>query len=378
MLINELPDDCLLAIFDQINNLHHLIACFKVCHKWSHLIAKRAKKVKYFRDYRARRPDYSPDYVYYRDRDLIDVAGLSSLFPNLIIAAFSNRFQSEVKFEDIIASVRKHEPLKEMITSCRLAMEGCCDKLKMLATECSEPRILRNCSSMKLLRIFGTLDDLKEDAQYLPNLERLLLLINGSYFDGLVLEKLKVVVMSSNVFNLGANFYGFQFMDLCPNLQSAHITINSSTVLVDETLKHESLQDLVIHCEHYGQICDDLERVLMKYPNLKHLALRRLINLKDEHIKQLVDILPNLVIFDVRGCRGVTQRAANYVQNCFERNGRSTKFYFNGNHDEIKPDWPQLYTKRQQICRGFDFMERFFLKYRSIIGRDRRLKIRYT
>ncbi len=29
MLINELPDDCLLAIFDQFNNLHHLMACYK-------------------------------------------------------------------------------------------------------------------------------------------------------------------------------------------------------------------------------------------------------------------------------------------------------------------------------------------------------------
>ncbi|XP_025016607.1 uncharacterized protein LOC107361811 [Tetranychus urticae] len=328
MLINELPDDCLLAIFDQFDNLYHLIACFKVCVKWSHLIVKRAKKVKYFTDYRARRPNYSPDYVYYRDRDLIDVAGLSTLFPNLIVAGFSDRFQSEVKSVDIAAFVRKHEPLKVMITSC-VAMEECCGKLEMLATDCFKPGVLTN----------------------------------GSYFDGLVLEKLKVVVMHSNVINLGTTFYGFQFMASCPNLQSAHITINSSTVLVDETLKHECLQDLVIYCVHYGQIWDDLKRALMKYPNLKHLALRNLRRIDDEHIKQLLDILPNLVIFDVRGAHGMALEDANYVQNYFERNGRSTKFYHDRNHHEIKSDWPQLYTKRQEICRGFDFMESFFLKY---------------
>ncbi|XP_015783890.1 uncharacterized protein LOC107361567 [Tetranychus urticae] len=187
------------------------------------------------------------------------------------------------------------------------------------------------------------------------------------------IEKAQSSCNALKCFNLGTTFYGFQFMDSCPNLQSAHITIDSSTVLVDETLKHESLQDLVIHCEHYGQIWDDLKRALMKYPNLEHLALRRLCGIEDEDIKQLVDILPNLVIFDIRGVRGNAVRAANYVQNYFERNGRSTKFCFNGNHHEIKSDWPQLYTKRQEICRGFDFMERFFLKYRlmSLDGRSK-------
>ncbi|XP_015783810.1 uncharacterized protein LOC107361486 [Tetranychus urticae] len=183
MLINELTDDCLLAIFDQFDNLYHLIVCFKVCVKWSHLIVKRAKKVKYFIANRSPLPNYLPDYVYYRDRDLIDVAGLSSLlFPNLIVAEFSDRFQEKVYCSDIEAFVRKHEPLKGMITSCRVAMEECCDKLEMLATECSEPRILRNCSSMKQLSIFDyTLDDLKEDVQCLPNLERLQRILNGEY-----------------------------------------------------------------------------------------------------------------------------------------------------------------------------------------------------
>uniref|UniRef100_T1K8S4 F-box domain-containing protein n=1 Tax=Tetranychus urticae TaxID=32264 RepID=T1K8S4_TETUR len=335
MLINELPDDCLLAIFDQFNDLHHLIACFKVCLKWSHLIAKRAKKVKYLMDYRARVLNYSPDYVYYRDRDLIDVAGLSSLFPNLI-----------VKF------IRKHEPLREMITSCRVAVEECCDNLEMLAIDCSKPGILQNCICSKQLSIRDdTLFNLESEAQYRQNLERLQIILNGSYLNGPVLEKLKVVVMHSNVANLGMTFYGLQFMDSCPNLQSAHITINSTTLLVDETLKHESLQDLVIHCRNCP-VC----------------------HIEDEDIKQLLDILPNLVIFDIRGNEFENAvRAAKYVQNYFERNGRSTKFYHNRNHHKIKSDWPQLYTKRQKICRGFDFMERFFLKYplKSLDGRSK-------
>ncbi|XP_025016613.1 uncharacterized protein LOC112538844 [Tetranychus urticae] len=187
MLINELPDDCLLAIFDQFNDLHHLIACFKVCLKWSHLIAKRAKKVKYLMDYRARVLNYSPDYVYYRDRDLIDVAGLSSLFPNLIIAEFSERFQRKsyvYRCEHILEFIRKHEPLREMITSCRVAVEECCDNLEMLAIDCSKPGILQNCICSKQLSIRDdTLFNLESEAQYRQNLERLQIILNGEYIN---------------------------------------------------------------------------------------------------------------------------------------------------------------------------------------------------
>uniref|UniRef100_T1L4T2 F-box domain-containing protein n=1 Tax=Tetranychus urticae TaxID=32264 RepID=T1L4T2_TETUR len=353
MLINELPDDCLLTIFDQFNDLHHLIACFKVCVKWSHLIAKRAKKVEYFRGFIHILINLLIEEIFiFRLLYLIDVASLSSLFPNLIVAEFSEKFQEKLKFEDIAVFVRKHEPLKGMITSC-VAMEDCSDKLEMLAPECSELGILQERIRF---RQFGIRDfclvDFKSDARYRQNLERLQILINGSFLNGPVLEKLKVVVLSSYGFDLGNIFYGFQFLDSCPNLQSAHITINSRTVLVDETIKHECLQDLVIHCSSY------------KCPNLKHLALRRQGSMRDEHIEQLVHILPDLVIFDIRGCFGVTQRAVNYVQNYFERNGRSTKFYWKGNRHEIASDWPQLYTKRQEICQGFDFMERYFLEYR--------------
>uniref|UniRef100_T1K8V0 F-box domain-containing protein n=1 Tax=Tetranychus urticae TaxID=32264 RepID=T1K8V0_TETUR len=257
MLINELPDDCMLAIFDQFDNLYHLMACYKVCLKWSHLIAQRIKKVKYFLDYYAYLPDYSPDYVFYRDRDLIDLA---------------------VKFEDIVAFVRNHESLKGIITYSLEVMEQCCDKLEMLATKFSEARILRNCSSMKQLHINDyTLDDFER-----------------------------------------------------------------------------------AYCNN--KIWSDLKRTLMKYPNLKHLSLRSPEYITDEHIKQLVNMLPNLVIFDVSRCDGVTQRAADYVANYCKRNDRSTKFYFNGNRHEIQLDWPWLSTKIEKISRGFDFMKHCFLK----------------
>ncbi|XP_025018239.1 uncharacterized protein LOC107368281 [Tetranychus urticae] len=344
---------------------HHL------CHKWSPLIAQRIKKVKYFLDYYAytfahspaHSPDYSHDYVFYRDRDPIDLAGPRTLFPNLIVAEFSDSFSVKVKFEDIVAFVRNHESLKGIITSSSGIMEEYCDKLEMLASDSIKSWILMNYSSLKQLALFGgTLHNLERAAHYLPNLERLHTLFYDSYHNGPVWEKLKVVELATTPDSSCEIFYGFQFMDSCPNLQSAHISVISGALFVDETLKQASLQDLVIDFYYNGQIWNDLKRTLMKYPNLKHLSLRSPKYMTDEHIKQLVNMLPNLVIFDVSRCGGVTQRAADYVKDYCKRNGRSTKFYFNGNRHEIQLDWPWLSTKIEKISRGFDFMKHCFLK----------------
>ncbi|XP_025017870.1 uncharacterized protein LOC112539514 [Tetranychus urticae] len=157
-------------------------------------------------------------------------------------------------------------------------------------------------------------------------------------------------------------YYGFQFMDSCPNLQSAHIHLRFYHIFVDESLKHESLRDLVIEFYFSDFNWDEFKRLSTKYPNLKHLALRNNNSLKNKHVEQLVTILPNLVLFDVRGCPKVTQEAANYVQDYNKQHGRSIKFYFDENYHEVQSDWPHLSTKYEKISQGFDFMKNCFLK----------------
>ncbi|XP_025016599.1 uncharacterized protein LOC107361810 isoform X2 [Tetranychus urticae] len=350
MLINELPDDCLLAIFDCVNNLDDLMNCFKVCVGWSQLIAKRTKKVKYILGIKR-----------------IDGTCLSTLFPNVKIAQFSYTLLRKVKLEDIVAFIRHQKSLKGLIHSLSEPIEKYCSKLEMVCLS-RKSNILPNGSGIKQLLIWwSTLRDFARDAHNFPNLERLHLHIQDTYPDryyhGPVLEKLKIVELDTFC-PYDIIFYGFQFMDSCPNLQSAYIFTTNRCLFVDETIKHECLQDLAIEFNYNGGIdWNDLKRLSMKYPNLKHLALRKLNDLKDEHIEQLVHILPNLVLLDVRGCRGVTQKAADYVQDHCKRYGCSIKFYFNWDQiNEIKSDWPQLYTKGQRICRGFDFMKHCFLK----------------
>ncbi|XP_025016592.1 uncharacterized protein LOC107361690 isoform X5 [Tetranychus urticae] len=357
MLINELPDDFLMAIFEYVNDLDDLINCYKVCTKWSHLIPERTKKVKYFME----DPGYASDYVYYQGRDLIDGTCLSTLFPSLIMAEFSFIFDLKAKFEDTVAFVRNQESLKALMIYKET--DEYCDKLEMLSLTFVEKSFLRNVSSVKQLYILYAHLDFFSDAHYFQNLERLHILLEDKQYDGPVLEKLKVVELGFTA-DEKTNYYGFQFMDSCPNLQSAHISVQGNLLCVNETLKHERLQDLVLH--FMDQIeWDGFEGVFRKYPNLKHLRLKGKLFLQDENIEQLVNILPNLVLLDVSGCIGlpiVSNRAADYVTNYCARHGRSIKFYYDENRHEIKSDWPQLSTKIEKISRGFDFMKHCFLK----------------
>uniref|UniRef100_T1KAB6 Uncharacterized protein n=2 Tax=Tetranychus urticae TaxID=32264 RepID=T1KAB6_TETUR len=362
MSFNEIPDDCLLAIFDYIVNLDDLINCFKVCVKWSNLIAERTKKVKYLIGKR----DYSSDYVYYQGSRRIDSTYLGTLFTNLKIAELSPKL--DYKVEDAIKFVRKQESLKGLINRFVVPIEKYCGKLEMLSVANINPKNLRNSSRIKQLVIWSySLAALERDAHHLANMERLKIQIHvpDTYYDGPVLEKLKILELSSLSFCDADFFHGFQLMDSCPNLQSAHISMNTNTWFFDETFKHEFLQDLVL--QFYGlddenDNWNNLKRLFKKFPNLKHLALKGHCIITDEHIEQLVHILPNLVLLDVSECQGVTQRAADYVKDYCKRYGRSIKFYFNGNRDEIDSDLPQLSTKHEAISRGFDFMKHCFRK----------------
>uniref|UniRef100_T1K8R6 F-box domain-containing protein n=1 Tax=Tetranychus urticae TaxID=32264 RepID=T1K8R6_TETUR len=351
-VLNELLDDCLLAIFDKINNLDDLINCYKVCVKWCHLIAVRTKKVKYFMAEPAK-TEFSTDYVYYEGRCRIDVTCLSLLFPNLIIVQFSKDFYFGVNFGDVVTFVRNLESLKAIITSSREEIEKYCDKFEMLSTKFIEPHFLQNCLSLKQLHIQNAYHFFKRKSRFFPNLERLHIDAIDSfpdrYYDGPVLTKLKILELALYS-NSDSVIYVFQFMDSCPNLQSAHLRLNSHRFFVDETLKHKFLQDLVIDFIDHEISESQTSFVTVHWEH------------KDEHIEQLVRILPNLVLLDIFLCPGVTQKAADYVTDYCKRYGRSLKFYFDDNFNEIKSDWPQLSTKTEKMGRCFDFMEHCFLK----------------
>uniref|UniRef100_T1KXF5 F-box domain-containing protein n=1 Tax=Tetranychus urticae TaxID=32264 RepID=T1KXF5_TETUR len=359
MFINELPEECLLIIFGSINELDDLLNCYKVCRKWSHLIAERTRKVKYltvviivnkftlkqfiFSEHEGDWPDRKPfpsyplNHVYYRTEEPIDGTCLSTLFPNLIIKPLKGLIHQFVYGDSIF------EYFVE---------------LEMLSYDCIGAFIGQTCANIKQLKIKDfTVSDSFSDYEHGCQ--------DGPY-GGPIFRRLKILELFFTCYADTSINYGFQFMDSCPNLQSAHVYFESNRIYVDESIKHKSLQDLVIEFyEPYWKEninWNELERLFTKYPNLKHLALWSYKSLENEYVERFVRVLPNLVLLAVRGCPKVNKNAVNYVQDYNRRHGRAIKFYFDENQHEIQSDWPQLSSKREKISQGFDFMKHCFLK----------------
>ncbi|XP_015782273.2 uncharacterized protein LOC107360167 isoform X4 [Tetranychus urticae] len=356
MLINELPDDCLLTIFDCIQDLTDLVNCFKVCEKWRNLVV-RTKKVKYFID----QPN-SPDSVCHLSDEPVDVTFLSKWFPNLRIVDVLLKTPKE----DIAKLIRGTESLKG-IMCYGYSDFALSTNIEMLSISFIHPDIdlkqIKINETVKQINFWNsTLGEFKEVAHYFPNLERVKINIRclldyvpyGS--NDSVLENLKIVESAE----YSDTCSSFVFIDLCPALQSAHLKIASQYLTVNDSIKCTNLQDLVIE---FGQPIEwnDIWRLMSKYPNLKHLAIKGTY-LRAEHIKQLILILPKLILLDAREAYKVTQEAANHVQDYCEQHGRSIKFYFKKDDKQIEADWPQILNRPKKICRGFDFMEHCFFK----------------
>ncbi|XP_025016319.1 uncharacterized protein LOC107360689 [Tetranychus urticae] len=359
MLINELPDDCLLAIFDYIHILEDLINCFEVCEKWRNLIVGRTKRVKYV----SVAWHCSSDSVFNRVNRPFDVTCLSKLFPNLRIFDFTNSFYllSKVPIEDITKLIRDSESLKGIIWDKNLEFKiPQNSNLEMLSTGFINPNINSIYETVKQLNLCNfTLREFKEVAHCFPNLERLNIKSSEDttdFSDGQVLENLKIVELADS----NDTSCSFDFMDSCPALQSAYIEVNFVRFTCFYAKKHVNLQDLVLEFRVPNK-WKDLSICISKYPNLKHLAIRNAY-LRDEDIKQLILILPKLALLDVRATRGVTQEAADHVQDYCKQNGRSIKFYFKADDKQIESDWPQILNRLDKVCRGFDFMEHCFFR----------------
>ncbi|XP_025018296.1 uncharacterized protein LOC112539766 [Tetranychus urticae] len=365
MLINELPDDCLLTIFDYIQDLRDLINCFKVSKNWRIKIVERTKKLQYLID----QPNYSSDYVYLHLKEPIDVKCLSKLFPNLRIAEFSYQLNGGAPIEDMVRLIINSNSLKGIIFDCDNHLEfGLVPEnanLEMLSTGYIYPKMSGIYENVKQLHLWNyNLGLFESVAHCFPNLERLQIYatedLSEQYSDAPVLANLKILEMGLPLNDWANICCSFKFMDAYPALQSAYIKIDSRTITFNHLITRDNLRDLVI--QFYQPIeWNELSRCMLKYPNLKHLALRGT-SLKDEHIMQLILILPKLTILDIRKSYGVSQEADNYVRDYCEQYGRSIKFYFKPFDERIKSDRPQLLNRPEKICRGFDFMEHCFFK----------------
>ncbi|XP_015784545.1 uncharacterized protein LOC107362061 [Tetranychus urticae] len=367
MNIDNLPDDCFLYIFKHFYRFETLMNCASVCKRWKYLVLERLKNVKYLSD-SWQGGGYPARYTIFLEADVR--LELLEWFPKLKILDierdFDKDFISNVKVKGLqlaynyyidLEDVTCHNPSLEMLSISHFC--------SFFANEIQGP-------TLKQLYVECLVSDFASYAKYFPNLKRLHIQKYGSFmtdafadrrYTGPVLEKLEIleIIFYLDQHGMLDNYHGFSLADHCPALKSAfHYIQTDEEFFVNSGIKNHFLQDLVLQFNE-PQGWPVLRRILSKYPNLKHLAIRGNPGISDENIPELLELLPRIILIDIRYSPKVTEKSTEYIDWYCRRHNRSISFYYQ-KRPLITKKWPHLSTKRVRIGRGFDFMKYCFLR----------------
>lgn len=151
-------------------------------------------------------------------------------------------------------------------------------------------------------------------------------------------------------------FPGIYLMDFCPKLESAHFFIWNDSIVINEDKLHNNLKDLVIENRNLHEVrirnsyclfCIDclififilfqydynvnlrfssIRRILVKCPNIEHLAIRFNDLLKDEHVMEIVKMMKHLEILDCHGCPKLTTQLITKINNYSHQHNRQINY----------------------------------------------------
>ncbi|XP_053201263.1 uncharacterized protein LOC128386280 [Panonychus citri] len=370
MSLNDLPDNCLWKILENFHGIKQLIRLYKVCSRWSDLIAPKLNQVKYLQVMKYKKRDYVDKNISWmkyetdwRNYNLIE------LFPNLkIIEVLS---YSHFRVVDLPRILKNNPQIKGVIGNKELSRVGYLENIEMFAArfriKFNYKKVFRPNQLKQVRCYYFLMDDLPSFIEYFPNLKRLNLQLynyEGYYYgkdvfyNGPNLSSLKILELRTN--DLVEKCTVFHFMDFCPSLESAFIhcwTLN--VCVIDESIKNYNLRDLVI--EPSGRFSwPSLRRLLSKFPNLHHLGIRFMIEIDDNNLEELIKLLPELKILDLRGCKKVTHKSADFLSKYCVKEKKSIRIYYDCENEPA--EWPKLHTPRESIVFGFDFMKHCFYK----------------
>ncbi|XP_053204449.1 uncharacterized protein LOC128388983 [Panonychus citri] len=150
-------------------------------------------------------------------------------------------------------------------------------------------------------------------------------------------------------------------MDFCPSLESAFIGYRAKDIYVNESIKNYNLRDMVIENIQSSKLSWPLlKKVLSKFPNLHHLAIRHIDQLDDSNVEKLINLLPELKLLDLRGFKNVNHKSADFLSKFCVNENRSIVIYYSCKNETT--EWPKLVETHELICYGLDFMKHCFYK----------------
>ncbi|XP_053204428.1 uncharacterized protein LOC128388972 isoform X2 [Panonychus citri] len=376
MSLSDLPDICLLKIFENVHEAKELIQLSKVCSRWSDLITPRFKRVKYLHLMDA------SDAVDYIDVNSLwinpdtkwNYDNLFELFSNIKIidtAAFD--YHGSYNLPEI---VKNNPQIKGLIGYFDLKREDYdLSDIEMFVAEFNfdYKKVFRPDHLKQVSCYYFFTDDLPSFIEYFPNLKRLHLKLcgaDGVFYNGPNLSALKILELCTSDY-IEQEFTGFHFMDFCPSLESAFFRCWARDIYVDESIKNYNLRDLVIEKAGFYCVAIDnagrlswplLKKLLSKFPNLHHLAIRNFdeLDVSNFDLEKLIKLLPELKILDLRKCKNVTQKSADFLSKYCVKENRSIVLYYSCKNEPT--EWPKLVETREPICYGFDFMKHCFYK----------------
>ncbi|XP_053214381.1 uncharacterized protein LOC128397660 [Panonychus citri] len=374
MSLNDLPDNCIWKIFENVNGAKDLIQLSKVCSRWADLITLRFNRVKYLQMMDVNSIEGKVDYIdanslWINHHTNWNDYNLFALFPNLKI--IDTEALSRSASPNLAKIVKNNPKIRGLIVLFDYIGNRCDGtNIEMCASEFNfdYKKVFRPDQLKQVLCLQFNMDDLPSFIEYFPNLKRLnleLINVNGVFYNGPTLSSLKILELSTT--NFFEQFTGFHLMDFCPSLESAFFRCWAEDVYVDESVKNYKLRDLVIEC-HMRRGCFSLPRLkklLSKFPNLHHLAVRHFDKLDDRNLRELINLLPELKILDLRRFKKVPQKSVDFLSKYCVKENRSIVIYYDCENEPT--EWPKLVNTREPICYGLDFMKHcFYKKFRCL------------
>lgn len=294
MSLDSMPDDCLITIFNFINDPLILFRCLRVCRRWYVLISYRLARVEHLLDlYHIKcRPGVKSLCFLGMKRPLEEpiLSAILRKTPKMKVICVGFEY-SEYANYDVNWVQRSLDRLSHL--------ESLKGLIITYLTRLEEVKIPENIEMLRTDDIYITtgyyprVKQLLVDDKFFtkcilrfPNLVRLNLLVDSDPCNWFTVarnyqylfKKLKIIEIDTSYEEcLSEVNYACQFICLCPQAESAHIRIPIDQTVPYSHFKHENLKNLVItyvDFELVGEYYLNLLGLLKRFPNVKHLAIK--------------------------------------------------------------------------------------------------------